>query len=424
MKYYFLALGTLFLVCVGCNFDGRQILDGGNEKGVYNAPPAERMIRPGPMVDGPGPGVIPMLANPAAGYQAAGYPAGYPGLKVTQVRFVGPAGMQIGWQVVGGFAENQKTAPARKNFHQGGTYRLKLTKIPGAGREGLTLYPTLQVYPATPMTDAYLSHDTVPIEVTDEDLDQVESNNFVTKVIYLPDPRYQELAVAGVETLVSTRLEPGVDPVAEANRRGTILAVFRMGNMDLEMPNGMTAGAGGRDDVNQASYLYLDGDKQQYAEPMPISAVEAGLSAVPAPMIAAGYGLPGMATPPVWGYPITGTPIGLPGPPHIPFGAPASLQSHTVRNLTVNHMPSPVDHVLVDVKQNPGFSVPPPVKHITYTEDHPVYREGEVVYPKWALPEAGGPACPPGVPGAPGPGPQGMPPSPDPQGMPASPQPR
>ena len=40
----------------------------------------------------------------------------------------------------------------------------------GAGREGLTLYPTLQVYPATPMTDAYLSHDTVPIEVTDEDL--------------------------------------------------------------------------------------------------------------------------------------------------------------------------------------------------------------------------------------------------------------
>ena len=101
------------------------------------------------------------------------------------------------------------------------------------------------------MTDAYLSHDTVPIEVTDEDLDQVQSNNFVTKVIYLPDPRYQELAVAGVETLVSTRLEPGVDPVAEANRRGTILAVFRMGNMDLEMPNGMAAGQAGYGGVNQ-----------------------------------------------------------------------------------------------------------------------------------------------------------------------------
>jgi hypothetical protein len=188
-----------------------------------------------------------------------------------------------------------------------------------------------------------------------------------------------------------------------------------MGNMDLEMPNGMTGGQAGREDVNQVGYRYLDGDKQEYAEPMPISALDAGLSAVPAAMIAAGYGYPGMPTPPVWGYPITGTPIGLAGPPHIPFGAPASLKSHTVRNLTVNNMPSPVDHVLVDVKQNPGFSVPPPVKHITYTEDHPVYREGEVVYPKWALPEgaAGGPGYQPG-------GPQGMP---DPQqGMPAPPQ--
>ncbi len=258
------------------------------------------------------------------------------------------------------------------------------------------------------MTDAYLSHDTVPIEVTDEDLDQVQSNNFVTKVIYLPDPRYQELAVAGVETLVSTRLEPGVDPVAEANRRGTILAVFRMGNMDLEMPNGgMAAGPNGPGNINQV--VYLDGEKQEFAEPVPISALDAGLSAVPGPMIAAGGGYPGMATPPVWGYPITGTPIGLPGPPHIPLGAPATLKSHTIRNLTVDNMPHPVDHMLIDVKENPGYSVPPPVKHITYTEDHPVYREGEVVYPKWALPEggAGGGACPPGAPMG---GPPAMPP--------------
>ncbi|MEZ6047682.1 MAG: hypothetical protein R3C11_19305 [Planctomycetaceae bacterium] len=78
-------------------------------------------------------------------------------------------------------------------------------------------------------------HNTIPIELNDEDLAQIESNNFVTKVIYLPEPKYQELAIAGVETLVSTRLEPGVDPVAEADRRGTILAVFRVGNKDLEM---------------------------------------------------------------------------------------------------------------------------------------------------------------------------------------------
>ena len=75
-----------------------------------------------------------------------------------------------------------------------------------------------------------------------EDFDQViDGGNFVTKVIYLPDPKYQELAVSGVETLVSTRLEPGVDPILEADRRGTILMIVRLGAIDLEMPTGAAA---------------------------------------------------------------------------------------------------------------------------------------------------------------------------------------
>jgi hypothetical protein len=37
-----------------------------------------------------------------------------------------------------------------------------------------------------------------------------------------------------VETLVSTQLDPGADPVKEANRRGSILCVIRMGSVDLE----------------------------------------------------------------------------------------------------------------------------------------------------------------------------------------------
>ena len=211
MKYYFLALGTLVVVCVGCAADGQQVI----KKGQYHAPPAAMMQRPGPMVDGPGPGVLPMLAPPPMSAYAA---------RTSQVRFVGPAGMKVGWQVAEGYAENQITAPGRYNFNQGATYRLKLSHIPG--RSIPALYPSLQVYPSHPTTDAYLSHNSIPLEITPEDLDQVESNNFVTKVIYLPDEKFQELAIAGVETLVSTRLDPGVDPVAEADRRGTIMAVF------------------------------------------------------------------------------------------------------------------------------------------------------------------------------------------------------
>ena len=72
------------------------------------------------------------------------------------------------------------------------------------------------------------------------------SGNFVTKVIYLPDPEFQELALAGVETLVSTRLDPGVDPIVEADRRGAILAIVRLGNKDLQLP-GRDGAARGRD---------------------------------------------------------------------------------------------------------------------------------------------------------------------------------
>lgn len=191
---------------------------GGGFTGGPNCPPG--MMGPGMM------GGIPMGPRFSTGR--------------TQIRFVQPTGMKIAWQSMevhqpDGFTPPQLEVPARYNFHQARIYRLKLTEIPN--RAGLELYPTLEVYPGNMKIDAYLSHNAVPIEVTDEDFDQVQAGNYVTKVIYLPDPKYQELAIAGVETLVSTRLDPGVDPVQEAHRRGSILAVLRIGSVDLEMPH-------------------------------------------------------------------------------------------------------------------------------------------------------------------------------------------
>ena len=156
--------------------------------------------------------------------------------------------MNIGWQTGTGpngersYLSTQLVVPARYNFNQGYIYRLKLSNIPG--RQGVSLYPTIEVAPTTPATDAYLAHNAIPIQFTAEDFDQVvDGGNFVTKVIYLPDPKYQELAVSGVETLISTRLEPGVDPILEADKRGTILAIVRLGAIDLEMPGSPVAGA-------------------------------------------------------------------------------------------------------------------------------------------------------------------------------------
>lgn len=140
--------------------------------------------------------------------------------------------MRVGFQTGTGFVD-ALSVPQHYNFAQGNIYRLRLSSIPN--RPDAVYYPTLEVYPATKDTLTFLAHGTVPVGFTDEDFDQVKNGNMVVKVIYLPSSQFQDIAAA--EEIVSTRLEPGADPVAEATRRGTILAVVRIGNANLENPN-------------------------------------------------------------------------------------------------------------------------------------------------------------------------------------------
>jgi hypothetical protein len=148
--------------------------------------------------------------------------------------------MKVAWYSCGPdghptFAGNQIEAPGRYNFLQAAIYRLKLGDIPG--RPGVDLYPTLEVVPANCRTDAFLAHSAVPVYFTEEDLDAIAAGNYLVKVIYLPFPQYADVATTGPDEIVSTRLEPGADPIAEACKRGSILLVIRVGNIDLEAPN-------------------------------------------------------------------------------------------------------------------------------------------------------------------------------------------
>lgn len=153
----------------------------------------------------------------------------------TSIKFLAPQGARVTWLAQGSYAEPGLVAPAEYNFHQGNIYRLKVSGI--ANRPGKTYYPTLEVAAATLKTLTFLDHGTVPVSFSDEDLQRVDSGNLVIKVIYLPDSLYQDVTAAGAaEEIISTQLEPGTDPVVEANRRGTILAIIRIGNINLENP--------------------------------------------------------------------------------------------------------------------------------------------------------------------------------------------
>ncbi len=330
-----LALATLTTTAMA------QLPGGGFRNGIpagHNLPPAQQLLEPGPGVGGPGPGVLNRSASGggAGGPSAAYGPFGAVVGQSVQVLFDKPELMQVTWDVsgIGRYDSSPLIVPGRQNFAQGGIFRLKITNL--EGRPGMELYPTLEIGRATPRTSAYLAHSAIPIQFGQEDFDQVAAANFVTKVIYVPDPRYQELALAGVDTLVSTRLDPGVDPIAEADRRGSILAIVRLGNKDLEVP--------GVDPAVAAGFLSdgrSGGGIQDY-----VSGV----------------------TGPNYGQPYTGTNIGLPGPPHIPLGGPAGLQRYDIHNHTAQLIPGPTPRVNVHVKQKPGLSYPRPADRVLIQE--------------------------------------------------------
>ncbi|WP_425618406.1 hypothetical protein NA78x_002111 [Anatilimnocola sp. NA78] len=350
---------------------------------AHNLPPASQLLEPGPGVGGPGPGVLPPSLPPQM------IPVSMP---TVQLLFAKPEGMQVRWDVggVSQFDSSPLVVPGRQNFPQNGIYRLKVTNI--AGREGVELYPTVEIAPTTPRSEAFLAHNAIPIQFTEEDFDQVLAGNFVTKVIYLPDPEFQELALAGVETLVSTRLDPGVDPIVEADRRGAILAVIRVGNKDIEMPGSIVGPEFGAEMYGAGAYCGPGGP----------GGMGGGFPGSLPPNYVAGV------TSAQYGMTTSGTPIGLPGPPHIPLGGPAGLQSHVMKNHTHYNIPGPTEHFKVHVRQQPGFSYPKPVNkvHIREQNIHAGYKFGQPHYDKHERIPGGGPAsggynaageyCPPG----------------------------
>ena len=162
----------------------------------HNLPPAQQLLEPGPGVGGPGPGVLSASSYTSGGNAGANSGAAFGPFAATahqnvQVMFGKPEMMNVSWDVgsVGAYDSAPLIVPGRQNFPQGGIYRLKLSNIDG--RPGLELYPTIEVGIVNPRTAAYLAHAAVPVQFTQEDFDQVTAGNFVTKVIYVPDPEFQ-----------------------------------------------------------------------------------------------------------------------------------------------------------------------------------------------------------------------------------------
>ena len=259
-----------------------------------NLPPAERLMHPGPGVDGPGPGVMMYQPNVPATPQNS------------QVAFIGPEGMDVTWDVsmAGAFDSEPLVCPGRYNFPQGAIYRLKLTDVPG--RPGHRALSDARSWHGHPADLRLLGPQRHPGPIHRRGFRPGPKRQFCHQGDLPARSRVPATRpLAGVETLVSTRLEPGQDPIVEADRRGAILAIVRLGNKDLQMPGGMVE----MDGVMQTSYGMAQptGTGAPLGAPCPVG-----------PPTMPGVYVSGM-TGPQYGMPMSGTPIGLPGPPHVPF---------------------------------------------------------------------------------------------------------
>jgi hypothetical protein len=106
-------------------------------------------------------------------------------------------------------------------------YRFKLSNIPD--HEGQELFPTIEVidrlYPPRGQERRF----PIPIELTADDIELALDGKFVTRVVYLEDPRNALPVAEGRLDQHWFDAGPGVNAVEEADRWGRPLAILRMG---------------------------------------------------------------------------------------------------------------------------------------------------------------------------------------------------
>ena len=126
----------------------------------------------------------------------------------------------------GGFSYSQGEAQL-VSLLVGTTYRLKVSNIPQSYGD---VYPTIELIDRLHPPPGKETRYPVPVEITDEELKMALAGKFVTRVIYVEDPRN---AVGGRELPEQRYFEALLDedPYEVASRIGRPIAILRMGSV-------------------------------------------------------------------------------------------------------------------------------------------------------------------------------------------------
>jgi hypothetical protein len=144
---------------------------------------------------------------------------------VQPVEIRAPQGVQISLAADGAFDEPQQ-APVTVGMFVSPVYRLKVTNIPlNLGRE---LFPTIEVIGRLFPPIGQERRFPIPIELTQEELELALDGKFVTRVIYLENPR-AALPYREPKEQTSLDITARENPLVVADRLGRPIAILRIG---------------------------------------------------------------------------------------------------------------------------------------------------------------------------------------------------
>jgi hypothetical protein len=142
------------------------------------------------------------------------------------VEIKAPPGALISMAVDNQFEEAQP-APKKAGLLIGAVYRLRVTNI--RLEEGVEVFPTIEVVDRVFAPEGQQRRFAIPIDISEEDLKLAADGKFVTRVIYLEDPRSALPVREDPKSQTWYEAKPGQDPLAVADGLGRPVAILRMG---------------------------------------------------------------------------------------------------------------------------------------------------------------------------------------------------
>jgi len=142
------------------------------------------------------------------------------------VEIKAPPGALVSLASSGRF-DRPQSAPLKAGLLIGQVYRLRVIKIPQ--NAGVEIFPTVEVIDRLYSPQGQQWRFAIPVELTQADLEFARDGKFVTRVIYLEDPRAATPVPDDPKKQNWYDVGPGRDPLAAADVLGRPVAILRLG---------------------------------------------------------------------------------------------------------------------------------------------------------------------------------------------------